>query len=76
MQILSSKNNYKSLTTPFDLGYNVTATPLLADLTGDRQLELICSGEEGTVTVLQLTSKPKVIFPKYKIFYGEFLNRD
>ncbi len=61
------------LLPPLALGYAVTATPAVAELTGDGSLEVVLAGENGTVTVLSLFSTPQHVFMPYSKLSTMFL---
>ena len=59
--------------SPFSTGSKFTATPLVGDVTGDGNLEIIVSGEDGKVFFLTLKTMPEKRFEKNVILHGEFL---
>ncbi|BBM88410.1 hypothetical protein COTS27_00089 [Spirochaetota bacterium] len=70
---LLNGQNGEDLLPPLALGYALTATPAVADMTGDGNIEVILAGENGTVTVLTLLTRPENNFKPYENISKMFL---
>lgn len=70
---LINGKDYSFFFPPYPLNVNVTSTPLVADINGDRNLEIIIGSEIGKLIFLSLKTSPKPMFKKYALIYTQFL---
>lgn len=64
---------FSELTPAHELLYNVTSSPVVADLNGDGHLEVVVAGENGVLTVLTLRTSPQAVFAPHTKIVTQFL---